>query len=314
MSILIVGDLMIDHWIVGRAQAKICQEAPIPIYDAVEDIYLPGGAGNLAMNVKAMGAEYKLLCPIGNPTGNMFDDTKDNYVSIDGYIVTGGNILYDNGIVYDNTICGGTTYKNRLVCDDYLISRWDHNYILIEDEAKNYQKLVLDNMNEYTTMVITDYNKGAISRELLGCIVNTYDGNIILDPYSGRDYEYWEDIMNWRNNDKVTIIPNSLEMDMVDDRGTIEYLTSNHCNVVIKAGRMGCFLYRPNVEWIDRLHIPSVATTVRSVVGAGDTVTAAIGVCIDRGIGLEEACGYAMDAAAEAISYPLTCVTTRKIK
>lgn len=283
MSILIVGDLMIDHWIVGRAQAKICQEAPIPIYDEIEDIYLPGGAGNLAMNVKAMGAEYKLLC--ANPINMEIAEE-------------------DINCTYTQT--ESISYKNRLVCDDYLISRWDHNYILTKKEAADYQKMVLDNMNDYTTMIITDYNKGAVNNELfLSNIVRKFKGNIVMDPYSGRNIEWYKWMLTWCDSNLI-LVPNDKEMDtnMIE-----ELLGWCKCSIVMKCGNMGCVLYTIDSE----IHYPSVATTVRSVVGAGDVCVAAIGVCIDKGRSLEQACNVAMICAANAITKPLTCVTDIRI-
>lgn len=313
MGILIVGDLMIDHWIVGGAQAKICQEAPIPIYDEVEDIYLPGGAGNLAMNVRNMGADYQLLCPIGemihdyDDEGYHVSNPKNNYHIKNNDIVAGGNILHSNDIVYSNTIVYDTTYKNRLVCDDYLIARWDRNYILTDNEAMEYHNLVLDNMDEYTTMIVTDYNKGAVNNELfLQRIVRDFKGNIVLDPYSCRDIEWYKRVLTYAKGN-VILVPNDKEMDadMID-----KLLGWCKCSIVMKCGADGCILYDNSGAY----RYKSAATTVRSVVGAGDAVTGTIGVCIDKGIDLETGCHEAMICAADAIQNPLTVVTSRKIE
>ncbi|MGZ9035429.1 MAG: bifunctional heptose 7-phosphate kinase/heptose 1-phosphate adenyltransferase, partial [Rhodospirillales bacterium] len=68
VRIACVGDLMLDRYIRGRAD-RISPEAPIPVLSVEDEIVMPGGAGNVARNLLALGAESRLVSVVGDDAG-----------------------------------------------------------------------------------------------------------------------------------------------------------------------------------------------------------------------------------------------------
>ena len=65
IKVLLIGDLMIDHYIIGKSN-RISPEAPVPVVIPEEEYFIPGGAGNVAMNLRSMGADVTCLGVVGD--------------------------------------------------------------------------------------------------------------------------------------------------------------------------------------------------------------------------------------------------------
>ena len=65
VKVLVVGDFMIDHYIIGESN-RMSPEAPVPVVVPKEEYSIPGGAGNVAMNLKLMGADVTCIGCVGN--------------------------------------------------------------------------------------------------------------------------------------------------------------------------------------------------------------------------------------------------------
>ena len=65
IKVLVVGDFMIDHYIIGKSN-RMSPEAPVPVIVPKEEYSIPGGAGNVAMNLSSMGSQVTCLGTIGN--------------------------------------------------------------------------------------------------------------------------------------------------------------------------------------------------------------------------------------------------------
>src|SRR5512137_182404 len=64
-SVLVAGDLMLDHFVIGRV-TRISPEAPVPVVEHDHDEYRIGGAGNVAHNVRALGGRVELVGLVGD--------------------------------------------------------------------------------------------------------------------------------------------------------------------------------------------------------------------------------------------------------
>src|ERR1700749_2180778 len=64
LRVLVIGDLMLDHYIWGDA-TRISPEAPVPVIDIARDSWTGGGAANVALNIAALGAQCSLFGPLG---------------------------------------------------------------------------------------------------------------------------------------------------------------------------------------------------------------------------------------------------------
>ena len=65
ITVLLIGDFMIDHYIIGSSN-RMSPEAPVPVVIPEKEYSIPGGAGNVAMNLKLMGADVDCLGCVGN--------------------------------------------------------------------------------------------------------------------------------------------------------------------------------------------------------------------------------------------------------
>ena len=64
-NIFVIGDIMLDHYIQGSCE-RISPEAPVPVVDVKNDMYLLGGAGNVSNNLISFDAEVSIFGIIGN--------------------------------------------------------------------------------------------------------------------------------------------------------------------------------------------------------------------------------------------------------
>ena len=101
MSVLVAGDLMLDHFVFGRV-SRISPEAPVPVVEHDHDEYRVGGAGNVAHNVRALGGRVELVGLIGRDT---------SAGRLRGELITGG--MGVEGLVVDPA--RPTTTKQRIV-------------------------------------------------------------------------------------------------------------------------------------------------------------------------------------------------------
>ena len=67
IKVLVVGDFMIDHYIIGESN-RMSPEAPVPVVVPKEEYSIPGGAGNVAMNLSKMGSKVTCMGAVGKDT------------------------------------------------------------------------------------------------------------------------------------------------------------------------------------------------------------------------------------------------------
>ena len=67
LKTLVIGDLMLDHYIWGTV-SRISPEAPVPVVQVARETEMPGGAGNVAVNMAALGAEVFVVGLLGEDT------------------------------------------------------------------------------------------------------------------------------------------------------------------------------------------------------------------------------------------------------
>ena len=65
IKVLLIGDFMVDHYIIGKSN-RMSPEAPVPVVIPKKDYSIPGGAGNVAMNLSLLGANVMCVGCIGN--------------------------------------------------------------------------------------------------------------------------------------------------------------------------------------------------------------------------------------------------------
>lgn len=275
VSVLVIGDLMIDEFIYGKVE-RVSPEAPVPIVDVTSITYTPGGAGNVINNLHALGGKTF-------PTGVIGDDG------------TGKKLLADfkaKGIETDGVIIDSerpTTLKSRIVAHSQQVVRVDREQRSNIDEWVCRQILSFCRMvinNDIQSIIISDYGKGVINPRILEEIIplgKKHNLPIIVDPKESH-------FLNYKG---VTIItPNLHEAEIlthkkiIDDQSLIkvgqDILSQLECQgVLITRGEKGMTLIEQNGEIT---HIPTIAREVFDVTGAGDTVVSVLALALGAGL------------------------------
>ncbi len=259
--ILVVGDVMLDEWVWGSV-SRISPEAPVPVVAVDDHSFTLGGAGNVANNLRAIGAQVSFAGTVGDDAeGRRVLELLDTIdVGRSGVIALGDR---------------PTTRKTRIVAHNQQVVRadWESAAALGEADRARLRTLVAKLAGEHDAVVLSDYAKGLFSREIVEAagaakVVAADPKPVNIDLFGG----------------VTCVAPNAAEaaaasgIPITDDasleRAGAALLERLRCRyVVVTRGERGMALFGANGE---RMTIPSVARTVYDVSGAGDTVIAVL--------------------------------------
>jgi D-beta-D-heptose 7-phosphate kinase / D-beta-D-heptose 1-phosphate adenosyltransferase len=278
-KILVIGDLMIDHYLWGSCE-RISPEAPVQVINVGDESMSLGGAGNVVNNLSALGAQVDVISVIGNceTSGNLKTLLANIKVNTK-YLVTQNKRI--------------TSKKTRIISSQQQVVRYDHeNTDEISDESQksilaSFKKLV----SNYDAVLLSDYGKGVLTVELtqsLIAIANNKNKKVLVDP-KGLDYSKYRGSYLLTPNKKEAI--EATKINIKDNTSLIKAITKlkTECNLavsMITLSEEGVAIYDDKL----RVH-PTVSREVFDVTGAGDTVLATLGFAL--------ACGYKIDAAVE---------------
>jgi rfaE bifunctional protein kinase chain/domain len=299
-AILVIGDLMIDHYIWGHA-TRLSPEAPVPIVNVKNESTTLGGAGNVVQNLVALGADVTIAGVIGN------DAEGDNLI----------NILESEGVKTDTIIKDDsrpTTIKTRVLVGSHQLVRVDREVTDsiatgLEDDLINK---LSNNIAKADIILLSDYNKGLLSPGLTQRIIklgNEHNKKIVIDP-KGLNYEKYKGAFLIKPNrkelaeaakiEKITTIADVQEAaKSIFGQTNTEYL-------IVTLSEEGMAIVTKQTSKL----LPVKATEVFDVTGAGDTVIATIAYFIALGLPVDEACELANHAAAIVIRHIGSATTT----
>lgn len=291
--VLVLGDIMLDRYVFGEVR-RISPEAPIPVLRAQRAICVLGGAGNVATNVVALGAQAILVGLIGHdPAGREVADA---------VAATGGGVT-----MHAVTEAGRpTTVKTRFMSGSHQLLRLD------EETAAHAGDMASEALLEAYAhalpgadiVVLSDYAKGVLSdRVLAGAIEQARAAGkpVIADPKRADFAAYAQ----------VTVLtPNELEVTAAtgiavsDDAsavaaGQAALDASGADAVLVTRSEKGLTLVRRTAP---PLHLPTHALEVADVSGAGDTLMASFAVMLASGVGMAEAARIANVAAGLSVA------------
>lgn len=284
LKILVVGDIMLDWYIVGEVK-RISNEAPVPIVHVKHEYYTLGGCGNVARNLAEIGANVTCLAATGN------DDS--------GYkIECGLRNLNIKDLLVQNRY--QTTVKERIIADERKIQmlRIDKETIGEVDTEMAIRFLQQKTEDTFDMIIVSDYAKGMITRELMDYLKTSYNSPIIVDPKPIHGYMY---------NDVFMITPNEVEWGIM--QVSSQYLLKGVEYTLVTKGREGMTLHDSKQHW----DIPAQPVEVYNVSGAGDTVIAVMGVCLSMGYSPLDAAKISNDCAAYVVTQTGTSIVPKEI-
>ena len=272
-KVLVVGDLILDEFLWGDV-SRISPEAPVPVVWVKNESFMPGGASNVANNLKALGASVALAGVIG-------DDERGAILK--GELQAKG--IDTAGVFVDES--RPTTLKTRVVAQHQQVVRIDREKVehlggSIISKMMNYLASALKNVD---AVIIEDYGKGVITPAVLSRIVplaRRKDKIISVDPKE-EHFKYYRGI--------TVITPNNHEASKavgftIKDTATLKkagkaLLDKLNCRIVlITLGENGMAVFQKGKPMT---HIPTVAQEVFDVSGAGDTVIASYTLSLASG-------------------------------
>jgi D-glycero-beta-D-manno-heptose-7-phosphate kinase len=314
-KILVVGDLILDQYIWGDV-SRISPEAPVPVVWAKKREYIPGGAANVANNLKALNAEVCLAGVVGD------DEHAKKLKS--GLIARG---IDTKGIFREKGRC--TTLKTRVLAGHQQVVRvdWEHVYELKKETRNLLQDFIQKHTKDFDAVIIEDYGKGCLDQFILQILIREAKNDkkiITVDPKED-NFEYYKEATCITPNRKETqnairylkmrdtenkfkIINDELITDgdiQKAGKDILEYLELQ--SLLITLGENGMWLFEKG----HNEHIPTVAREVFDVSGAGDTVIATFTLALACGATKPEAAYIANFAAGIVVGKLGTATTTR---
>lgn len=300
-KILVLGDLILDHYIWGTVN-RVSPEAPVPVVHVNSESYRMGGAANVYHNIVTLGGQVELCGVIGHDAG-------------------GKQILQEiqqssqasPGIFVDKT--RPTIKKTRVIAHNQQIVRFDveeRNQVSQAIEGKIIRH-VASRLADLSCIVISDYAKGLITEELMHQVkklAKPFGIPIIVDP-KVEHMAYYVGV--------TAITPNHLEakqaagflptqdIDISQIGRSLQQRLQCQA-VVVTRGEEGISIFEQNGQaWT----IPAVARQVYDVTGAGDTVISTLALALSAKASIADAAVLANQAAGIVVGMVGTATVTR---
>ena len=288
-NILVIGDLMVDHYLWGNCD-RISPEAPVPIIDIKKETTVLGGAGNVINNLLSLGSDVGVLSVVGD------DDVAEEVKYLIDATQAKSYLVLQKG--------RNTSKKSRIMASKSQIVRYDHeskNNISFDSADKIYAKLQ-QIMNAYDIILLSDYGKGVLTKHLTKQIIsyaNKCNKKVIVDP-KGEDYSKYKGSHFLTPNKKEAEIATGIKID--SDESLKEALDA--LKSVAKLDLSLITLSEQGISILDQNKVtikPTVAREVYDVTGAGDTVLASLGYALAKDVDIYTAVEFANLAAGVVV-------------
>ncbi len=301
-SLLVIGDLILDHYVMGRV-SRISPEAPVPVVHVESETLRLGGAANVYNNILALGGKADLCGVIGaDESGRLL--LKELGKSRSGR----GGVIID----HDRP----TTRKSRVIAHNQQIVRYDMEgrQELKGTLQKRLLRYVESRIRELSCIVVSDYAKGVVSAALMTELTRMAALRkipVIVDP-KVEHFGYYKGV--------TVITPNHLEATQaaglhgdddhtINEAGAVIRQRLGCRSVLITRGEKGMSLYEgEGTSW----HLPTQARQVYDVTGAGDTVIGTLALALATGANMREAATLANHAAGIVVGMVGTATVSPK--
>jgi len=280
-KILVIGDIIVDQYLWGSCE-RISPEAPVPIINIDSQSTLLGGAGNVANNLCALGAEVNIISVIGEcEVSKELKNLLQNINVETQYLVTEKDRI--------------TSKKSRIISSQQQVVRYDYeSAIEINSNSQaSIISIVKEIVNNYDVILLSDYGKGVLTSSLtksLISIANESKKKLLVDP-KGIDYSKYKGAYLLTPNKKEASEATNI---LINDNNSLTQAMQRlkkQCNLeysIVTLSEEGVAVFD------NKLRIyPTAAREIFDVTGAGDTVLASLGFALSCNNDMDEAIKFA---------------------
>lgn len=274
---MIIGDVMVDSYLWGKVE-RISPEAPVPIVSCTNREDRLGGAANVALNIRSLGASAILCSVIGN------DGAGKTFIKL-----MKQNKMETAGILYDPA--RKTSQKTRIISSNQHLLRVDDEDIhylqphsetlLIEAIRSLLSKIKID------AVIFQDYDKGVITPRIIDETFKLFEqANIpvLVDPKK-RNFTYYKNATLFKPNFREFTEGIKTDVSRNDQEGIIREAKAflqktGHKYLLLTLSEQGVFISDGRESHFVPAHVRDIA----DVSGAGDTVVSVAALCLASGL------------------------------
>lgn len=305
--ILVIGDLILDQHIYGSV-SRISPEAPVPIvHQGGDPLFSPGGAANVANNLRTLGAKVAL-------TGRIGPDHE-------GRVLLAGlkkEHIPTRSVFVDRRV--PTILKTRIMVQHQQVLRLDREKVDVPDDGrvlKRILKFLEKNIQRFDAVILSDYGKGIITQDLVKevCTLALAHQKIITVDPKVEHFAFYRGVTSITPNKKEAEnairnikITQTRRLDLTSDRlttlsevekaGTALLRYMDLQSLLITMGEQGLMLFEKAKKPV---HIPTKAQEVFDVTGAGDSVISVFTLALTAGATKLQAADLANYAAGVVV-------------
>ncbi len=296
--VLVVGDLMLDRYVYGSV-TRISPEAPVPVVKVVRETSMPGGASNVAGNIRALGGQAAVAGMIGKDAAGV--ELR--------WLLTHAGVDVECAMMFAGA---GTIVKERIIAERQQVVRVDfeRSATWSPRQSEKFLALLALELDRADGVIIEDYGKGAVTQAVVDLVLAKAAKRglpVGLDPKDGHELAFQGITVATPNRKEAFAIAGVVDpgakVDPLADkalRRTGEILMAKWAaeNLAITLGAQGMYLLSRGQA---PRHVPTRAREVFDVSGAGDTVIAACVTALAAGAKFIEAAELANVAAGVVV-------------
>ena len=307
-EIVVIGDVMLDQFVKGSV-SRLSPEAPVPVVNVEEEDFIAGGAGNVAVNLAALGAKPVIVSVVGT-------DVKGSILK--GYLENKGVDV--SAVAKDSN--RPTTQKMRIIAERQQVVRVDRESKericppIAKECMRNFKKAV----RKAKGVVMSDYGKGMLSDHNIQEIINLCREKhipVCVDPKIDNFLKYKRITCMTPNTKEAWEgmgLPPKKDNAAILDLGKKILKTLDAESILITRSAEGMSLFEKG-EKPKITTIKATAKEVFDVTGAGDTVISVLTLALACGASLADAAYIANKAAGLVVAKLGTAtVTIQEIK
>lgn len=277
LTVLIVGDVMVDAYVWGRA-TRLSPEAPVPVVNVTRTEQRLGGAANVALNVQALGARPLLCAVIGDDAGGdqLLQLLHERHLSADGLVRSPER---------------PTTVKQRILAHDQQLLRIDAEVEtdLSATEDAGLTEAYTQLLGRADVVIFEDYDKGVLNAARIARFIELARAQgvpTVVDPKK-KNFLAYRGCTLFKPNLKELREGLKLEFGTPDvDRAGFEAAVARLREVLapevvlVTLSEHGVFAQ----QGADKTYLPAHLRTISDVSGAGDTVISIAALCVALGL------------------------------